>query len=206
MLSAFNNHLEQGFEALNKIYFEGKLEKPVITIQSCEKAYGYITTQRVWSDTSDNYYEINISAEHLTRPLEKVFATLLHELCHLYAMQNGIADTSKGGKYHNKNFKIIAEERDLQIEYVKYIGYSKTTPTEKFIAVLEDNGLLDFDMTTARVGASSGGGDADNNAPIPTKSKGSTRKYICNSCGVSVRATKEVNIACMDCSCLMIKN
>ena len=203
MLSAFNSHLETGFRVLNQIYFEGKLENPVITIQSCKKAYGYITTQKVWSDTSDSYYEINISAEHLTRQLENVLATLLHEMCHLYSMQNNIDDTSKNGKYHNKNFRKIAEERDLQIEYIKYIGYSKTSPTEKFISVLSYNGLLDFDMITARVGANNGG---DTSLPTTTqKPKGSTRKYVCHSCGISIRATKEVNIACLDCGIVMIK-
>lgn len=31
------------------------------------------------------------------------------------------------------------------------------------------------------------------------KKKTSTRKYICNICGISVRATKEVNIMCIEC-------
>lgn len=126
-------------------------------------------------------------------------------------MQNGIADTSKGGKYHNKHFKSIAEERGLIIEYVQYIGYSKTTPTEDFIAVLSENGLLDFDMKTARVGIKQSGGDGndngtDTNIPPPSKPKCSTRKYVCPSCGISVRATKEVNIACLDCGVVMIES
>ena len=29
--------------------------------------------------------------------------------------------------------------------------------------------------------------------------KSSSRKYVCPCCGMSVRATKVVNIACMDC-------
>ena len=32
----------------------------------------------------------------------------------------------------------------------------------------------------------------------------STRKYICPCCGNSVRATKEVHIACLDCSVPMV--
>lgn len=208
MLSTFNSHLELGFEVLNRVYFENRLEKPVITIQSSPKAFGYITTQKVWSDTEDSYYEINISAEYLARPLENVFATLQHELCHLYAMQNGIADTSKNGSYHNKKFKEIAENRGLIIEYVQYIGYSKTTPSDEFISVLFDNGLLDFDMKTARTGGVTGGDDNTTTPPpSPTaKKKTSTRKYICPSCGISVRATKDVNIGCLDCGCMMLKD
>lgn len=36
----------------------------------------------------------------------------------------GIADTSKNGRYHNKNFREIAENHRI---HVKYISYSKTT-------------------------------------------------------------------------------
>jgi len=38
-----------------------------------------------------------------------------------------------------------------------------------------------------------------------TKSS-STRKYICPSCDMSVRATKAVNIQCNDCDCLMVED
>ena len=37
----------------------------------------------------------------------------------------------------------------------------------------------------------------------PTRTS-STRKYICPCCGNSVRATKEVNLACLDCNAPMV--
>ena len=37
------------------------------------------------------------------------------------------------------------------------------------------------------------------------RKKSSTRKYYCPVCGNSVRATKDVNILCMDCNVQMIK-
>ena len=95
----------------------------MITIQSRPKAYGYITCNEVWTDTDRSYYEINITAEYLNRPIENVLATLQHEMVHLYCMVNGIQDTSKAGRYHNKNFKAEAEKRGLLIEYVKYIRF-----------------------------------------------------------------------------------
>ena len=39
----------------------------------------------------------------------------------------------------------------------------------------------------------------------PKKRPSSTRKYLCPVCGNSVRATKDVNILCMDCNVQMIK-
>lgn len=49
----------------------------------------------------------------------------------------------------------------------------------------------------------SNGGDSDND-DNSGKKKSSTRKYICTQCKCSVRATKEVNIACLDCNVKMI--
>ena len=45
----------------------------------------------------DGFYEINICAEHLARPFEQVAETLLHEMVHLYNLQIGVQDTSRGG-------------------------------------------------------------------------------------------------------------
>lgn len=211
MLSDYNALFERAFAVLNKVYFGGALPQPVITIQSSPKAYGYITEDKVWTDKQKAYHEINISAEHLTRPLVQVFATLQHELCHLYAMVSDIDDTSKGGRYHNKKFKAIAEARGLQIDYVPYIGFSKTTPTAQFIEVLKQYGLLDYTIDVCRgtlpypVADNTGDDSTSGNSLSLPKKKSSTRKYVCSSCGISVRATKDVNIACMDCDNVMIK-
>lgn len=200
MIAQDNAMLEKAFDILNRVYFESALPKVMITIQSRPKAYGYITTHEVWRDNAASYYEINISAEHLNRPIENVLATLQHEMVHLYCMVNDIADTSKSGRYHNKLFKSEAEKRGLLIEYAPYIGYSKTQPSTEFIAVLKDNGLMEFGIDHHR---------DDSLPPSPStggqtgKRKSSTRKYICPSCGMSVRATREVNILCGDCMCTM---
>ena len=200
MLSDSAKFLEHAFDMLNGIYFDSQLPNVVITIQSSPKTNGHITTQKIWSDAEYYYYEINISAEHLNRPCENVLATLLHEMVHLYCMEWGIADTSKNGRYHNKRFKAECEKRDLHIEYAQYIGYSVTSPTESFIKILQVNDLI-CDLGLARStgepeSPTSGGGE---------KPRGSTRKYVCPSCGISVRATKDVEIICKLCMTDMVK-
>lgn len=115
MLSDSAKFLEHAFDMLNGIYFDSQLPNVVITIQSSPKTNGHITTQKIWNEAENYYYEINISAEHLNRPCENVLATLLHEMVHLYCMEWGIADTSKNGRYHNKRFKAECEKRDLHI-------------------------------------------------------------------------------------------
>ena len=146
--------LETAFDVFNKVYFENSLPKAVITIQSSPKSFGYITVHKVWKDSEDSYHEINIGAEYLSRPIENVLATLMHEMVHLYCLVNGIRDTSNGGRYHNKRFKAEAEKRDLKIEYAQYIGYSVTSPTDRFIEVTKKNGLcaeIDHCRTTGSV-------------------------------------------------------
>jgi SprT-like family. len=205
MLSSDNAMLETAFDILNRVYFNSELPKAVITIQSTPRSYGHFTTYKIWKDKKDSYHEIIIAAEYLTRPIEDVLATLTHEMVHLYAIIKGISDTSSNGRYHNKNFKKLAEERDLIIEYVKYVGYSKTSPSKRFIEVLKENGLcagIDRCRTErfmVSLPTVTGGGDNTG------KKKSSTRKYVCEECGISVRATKDVNIICGDCMNVMVK-
>ena len=208
MLSVDSTLLETAFTVLNRIYFDGSLPKVVITIQSSPKCFGYITVHQVWQDSEASYHEINIAAEYLTRPIENVLATLMHEMIHLYCMVNGIQDTSNGGRYHNKRFKAEAEQRDLQIRYTKYAGHSATSPTEQFIGVIQAHGLY------AQIGhcrifppppSPTSGNDLGTAGGDTEKKKTSTRKYLCNGCGISIRATKDVNLICGDCMDTMVK-
>ena len=173
----------------------------MITIQSSLKAYGHCTTKKIWASGSDRYYELNFSAEYLSRLIENVLATLVHEMVHIYCMETGIKDTSNNGRYHNKRFKTEAEMRDLKIAYAPTIGWSVTEPTEVFIRNLKAWGLYDA-CENYRLGALQT--DSSNGTDKPRK-KTSTRKYYCPVCGNSVRATKDVNILCMDCNVQMIK-
>lgn len=212
MLSEHTNFLELAFRILNKVYFNNELPEAVITIQSSQRCYGYITVRKVWKDSWDSYHEINISAEYLDRPVENIISTLLHEMCHLYAMENNIKDTSNNGRYHNKLFKEIAEARDLHISYQQYIGWSVTEPTQKLIATIKEY-HLDSPLEYVRMKEyqpGNGNGSTDTNGGAPNggekpKKKTSTRKYVCMGCHNSVRATKDVNIACLDCGMKMIK-
>ena len=58
MISEYQHILENAFDVLNSVYYENKLPKAVITIQSNSKAYGYITSTKVWTDDNNSFYEI----------------------------------------------------------------------------------------------------------------------------------------------------
>lgn len=66
--------LEDLFSKFNKAFFEGTLEKPVITVSPdhTRRAYRWCAGWKVWQDNEKgSYYEINLCAEHLNRPFEE---------------------------------------------------------------------------------------------------------------------------------------
>ena len=214
MLKNMQEVLEYGFEVLNKVYFNNELPPIVISIMSSPKTNGHFTCGRVWRAEETLMHEINISAEHLDRPIENIMATLQHEMVHYYCQINGIADTSQYGRYHNKNFKTEAEARGLIITQAKRIGWSVTQPSKHFTEVLKEHEIekpIDINRDgliidiLGKLGKGGTDGASGNGSTLTTKvkpkyPKQSTRKYICPCCGNSFRATKTINVMCMDCN------
>lgn len=205
-LTSYNRaagYLNKLFDLLNQHYFEGALSRPTITIQSTPRAYGHFTLREdTWISTVGCSHEINLGAGTLARPIEHVCATLLHEMVHLYCYVNGIKDTSRGGTYHNKRFKAAAEAHGLLVEHHPKYGWTLTSPSDGLLDVVLENNLTDILITRNEfygVSAAGTGTDGQNGRMVSPPRKSSTRKYLCPCCGSSVRATKDVHIACLDC-------
>lgn len=202
-------YLEKIFRALNADWFGGELEEPIITIQSTPRAYGHVTVGKVWYRKDQARHELNLGAETLTRPIEEVVATIMHEMVHLYNIAHGVQDCSRGNTYHNKKFKEEAERRGLIIEHHQTYGWTITSPSDKLMEYILDMGWSEISMnrgfgwtpppSTGGAGGKSGNGGAPVTGPTGPK-KSSTRKLQCPCCGNSVRATKAVRIMCMDCN------
>ena len=181
--------LEDIFDKLNAIYFEGKLPKPVITVQTTPKAYGHCSTRKIWkAGETEGMYEINLGAEYINRAKEETCATLLHEMVHLYCNETESSETCQKGRYHNKTFKAECEARDLEVEYDRANGYSHTIPTESFKAKLTEAGV-DLTVRFARI--------------MPKARAKSERakahSYVCPICGQTVRTTSELTLTCGVC-------
>jgi hypothetical protein len=80
-----------------------------------------------WTVAGEQRAEIMISGEGLRRGAPAVLATLLHEAAHALAAERGIQDTSRQGRYHNRNFKTHAEELGITAEHDTKTGWSTTT-------------------------------------------------------------------------------
>ena len=211
-LTSYNRvagYLNKIFDLLNETYFESTLSRPTITIQSTPKAYGHFSLREdTWVSKLGGTHEINIGAGTLSRDIECVVATLLHEMVHYYNHINGIQDCSRGNTYHNKRFKAAAEQRGLCVEHSDKYGWSHTSPSDELLQFCLDNDLTDILLNRNEYsGFQIPGTGTRSGVPggVVTPRKSSTRKYLCPCCGNSVRATKTVNIGCLDCGVKMIE-
>ncbi|WP_417342300.1 SprT-like family protein [Gemmiger formicilis] len=200
-------YLEKIFRALNAKYFDNELEEPIITIQSTPKAYAHVTIGKAWQRGDTTRRELNIGAGTLDRSIFEIVASELHECIHIYNMQRGIQDCSRGGQYHNKKFKAAAEARDLKISYNPRIGWSITEPTEALCEFVLEQGWDDIRMNRIEGGYTTRGKGTGNTTGKPTGTSNPNShsiKYVCPCCRNSVRATKVVNIKCADCDMMMV--
>lgn len=194
--------LEYLFSKFNELFFDGILQKPVITIfpYTSRGILGWCTTWKPWKekmspwlddnseseDGSEGFYEINICAEYLARPFLEICATLLHEMVHLKNLQDDIKDCSRNGYYHNMDFKVAAEQHGLFVEKSPRHGWNQTKLTEKSVAII-----------TSAYGENQPFGLYRSRQEKTNKQ--CTKKYICPSCGTIIRATREVRVTCTDC-------
>lgn len=230
-IEKMTTELNKLFLIFNEHFYNGELTIPVISIQSCAKnrrTLGWCSTKKVWRNIDElscgrgaitvsqledgGYYEVGISAEYLWRGVEGICGTLLHEMVHLYCLENDIKDTSRGNAYHNKTYKEVAESHGLIIGYDKAIGWSLTSlseETRKFIKGIADEKIFEVGRAHSLLMDRKGGNGEDgedgedgegkigiDGEPIK---KSSTRRYVCPNCHTIVRATKDVHIICGVC-------
>lgn len=102
------------------------------------------------------------------------------------------------GTNHNKRFKATAEAHGLIIKKDAKYGWTKTSlllETEAWlVATFGEEGLNVSRMPEAATGKVG-----------KRKSKNRSIKYVCPCCGMSIRATKEVNVKCGDCDEEMVR-
>lgn len=200
-------YLSKIFNLLNEQYFENSLQKPVISIMATAGAYGhFVLREDAWESANGYMCEINIGASTLNRPIECVVATLLHEMVHYYNFVNGVKDASRGNTYHNRRFKEAAESRGLIVEHHPTYGWSITSPADDLLDFCLYNSLTDILLYRNDMYGIRPVGGGTNNGGVPTRNTkpSSTRRYICPCCGMSVRATRTVNIGCLDCDEQMV--
>lgn len=186
--------LQAAFNAINRDFYNGKLEKVVIAVKEGRKGgvLGTFCTAKDWIQNGKERHEITISANYIgSRTVEQTITTLMHEMAHLYNFQNEIKDTSRGGVYHNKKFKQTAEAHGLSIEFSDQIGWSLTTATPQTKQWIRDNIPIKAFGIYKQVAEREGG---------KTKTKQSMVKKVCPCCGNIARVTSEYKLICGECN------
>jgi hypothetical protein len=73
--------------------------------------------------------EVLLAGEALHLPATDVFEVLLHEAAHGLNAARGIRDASRGGRYHNQQFRATAAALGLRVEKMPPHGWAGTTLT-----------------------------------------------------------------------------
>lgn len=82
-----------------------------------------------WRVGAEARGEVLLAGEALHLPPEAVFEVLLHEAAHGLAAARNIRDTSRGGRYHNANYKAVAAEVGLRPRRFDPYGFARTELT-----------------------------------------------------------------------------
>ncbi len=204
--------LEKAFRVLNEELFSNSLPTPILTVIPSSKSYAHYTVYDAWDAKQGGKREINIASGTLDRPIENVVASLVHEMVHMNNdLVLNIQDTSNRGVYHNKLFRREAEAHGLIVSRSEKYGWSHTEPGEALIDIIikHDEVFKEIELcrtssypSAVGVGTHTGSGSP---AISTIGGNGHQRKYICPCCGNSVRATKAVNIGCLDCGVAMVQ-
>lgn len=180
----YEQELTRIFNRFNKHFWNNELPDVIITFVPTLKAHGHVTASPVWhSNGGDSKYELNISAYTIDRAPNEICATLLHEQCHLYNLIHNITDTSNMGRYHNKNFKNVAEDHGLVVNRIDSYGWSDTSLTDASRAYVKKLNIKTFTYSRART------------------SKGKNlKRFSCPQCGrPKVYAAKDQHVLCGYC-------
>jgi hypothetical protein len=181
------------FDCINYKYYSNQLKVPMIIIQSTKAGgrnllNGWFTLNKVWVDKlkEENKYEITICAESLQHTLVEICETMNHEIVHYYNKISDIQDCC--GKRHNKKFMKQAMNVDLECIKDSKIGYI-TNATPKFESFVKDIIKPDeniFNFFRQLI----------DEKKIAQKS---SFKYECPTCGLKIRAKKDISIKCGEC-------
>lgn len=211
-MTRLTGQIEKMFREVNHDFFNGELPTPIISVIPTAKAFAHCSIIPIWECKDDHKYEINISSSYLRRPLENTVASLIHECCHLYACAVlNVSDTSRGGTYHSKVFKGIAESHALICTKTDKYGWADTS------SVLSDT-LLEWVMLhdefreiemcrndPAAYFVGIGAKASEQGTPTAAGRQNHNHRYICPCCRSIARSGKVLHLICGDCKQTMVE-
>jgi len=98
--------------------------------------YGWFARDR-WIEGEERLHEINIASDYLNRTVDDIMETIIHECAHLKNCTKNIKDCTPT-QYHNRKFKVQAEEYGLTVEKMRNKGYALTSLGEDAQAIVDE--------------------------------------------------------------------
>lgn len=201
------------FDYFNRELFNGELPQCILNLSRKSNAAGFFANNRwkhkkVGTDT----HEISLNPIILDEEPEYIFATLVHEMCHLWQEEYG--SPSRSG-YHNKEWANKMESIGLIPSTTGEPGGKKTG--QQMSDYVEKDGLLDRkikqmpksyalpftsveSITFKEIREARGGlSEISDGGSIMQVNKKNKIKYSCPSCQMNVWGKSDLNIKCMDC-------
>lgn len=121
--------MEQAWDAIGRHHPEVPSVIVVVAPGSGSRAgelkLGHFSATR-WKVADGERSELLVGGEGLQLGALEVLGTLLHEAAHGVAWVREVQDTSRGGRYHNRRFKALAEEIGLEVAQVGSLGWTAT--------------------------------------------------------------------------------
>ena len=177
-------------------------EMPIFTVNNRHRnAWGYTSVARVWEVDGEQKREIGITARLLTADITEIVDTIIHELVHIYALENNIQDVSRGGYYHNKEFKRLAETVGLKCVECGSAGWNTTPKDNMFIIefICEHN-IEEFLMSSDEQSRVPQMPTQSNHGTTTTGTRKNSWKHTCPKCGAIARTGKpSIILVCGDC-------
>ena len=185
--------IEQAWTAMQLRHLE--LPDVVVTLGSGIEARGVKLghfAPNVWArgdDITNEVHELFVGGEGLMLGARAIMAVLLHEGTHALAEARQVKDCSQNGRYHNGQFKALAEEMGLVVDKHPTLGWQNTdipdATAEDYEGAIFD---LDLAITAYRAGAMlvPEAGGAAPIAPVKTPRGGGRAS---NNNGTSLRCT-----------------
>jgi predicted SprT family Zn-dependent metalloprotease len=181
--------LEKAFDHFNKALFESRLPPVMFTLTRKKGARGYFWAEQFEHRDGDRTHEISLNPESMSRTIEAVMSTLVHEMTHLEQQEFG--NPGKNG-HHNMEWA----ELMMRVGLTPTDGTGKMTG-RKVTHEIDEGGpfdcamadLMPFDIpyfTAPKVAAEK-------------KKDLSKVKHECG-CGQKAWAKQGANLVCGDCN------
>lgn len=175
---------EEIFKEINELKFNGKLPLPRIILTKTSRDGKFVSDEAI--KTKNGFqFTIELNEEDCFGNTKFAVYSLFHNMVHMYNFINGIKDLSNGNVYHNCRFRNTVVSHGGFVGKYKY-GY-RISGVDQDIKDRIYKYNIDY-FPGEKFKAKS------------KQNKSSTRKYICPCCGSSFRATKEINVLCMNCN------